>query len=387
MTSRRTRSSIIMIAMMICTGHACAQSAVTMYGRVNTGMVNYSGYGAGRGAVTQQNNLSSRLGFKGREDLGDGLNALFVIESGFSSDTGAGALGSRETSIGLQGPFGRVKFGFMLTALDDLHSIAGPGYLTNVTNDNLNGFWANGFSNMFNNNNGVGSSTDNCASTIAGNHNASNKFSFDNRYGNSIRYDTPSMGGFRFATHVGLAEIMGCNAYAWSNALQYKANDVQLALAYNLHHNLRGKGLDDHIIMLAGGYNIGAQGYIGAYYQTLRYANPGQNALTQDGFGLVGRRYLGPHTIELGWYHAGQGKGDQTPIYSGISIGNGSQSNLLILGYRYAMSKRTELWSQLAQLRNGSKAQYDFGGTGPVPGEALQGRHLRAIAAGIKHDF
>jgi len=383
----KARSSIITIVMAVCSGHSYAQSNVTMYGRINVGMVNYSGYGAGQGSVTRQNNLSSRLGFKGIEDLGGGLSGIFTIESGFSPDTGSGSLGSRETTVGLLGPFGRIKVGFMLTALDDLHSIAGPGYLTNVTNDNINGFWANGFSNMFIDNAGIGSPTDKCASTIAGNLNASNRFSFDNRYGNSIRYDTPSMGGFSFATHVGLTELMGCNAYAWSNALQYKNNDVQVALAYNLHHNLRGTGLNDHVIMLAGGYKIGTQGYVGAYYQTLLYSNPGQRALKQDGFGVVGRRYIGPHTIELGWYHAGQGKGDQTPVYSGISTGDGSQSNLFILGYRYALSKRTELWSQLAQLRNGRNAQYDLGGTPYTAGEALQGRNLRALAMGVKHDF
>lgn len=59
----------------------------------------------------------------------------------------------------------------------------------------------------------------------------------------------------------------------------------------------------------------------------------------------------------------------------------------MLRDYRYALSKRTELWSQLAQLRNGSRAQYDFGGTPPTSGDALQGRYLRAIAAGIKHDF
>src|SRR5450830_1786930 len=104
----KARSSIITIVMAVCSGHSYAQSNVVMYGRINVGMVNYSGYGAGQGSLTRQNNLSSRLGFKGTEDLGGGLNALFMIESGFNPDTGSGSLGNRETTIGLQAPFGRV---------------------------------------------------------------------------------------------------------------------------------------------------------------------------------------------------------------------------------------------------------------------------------------
>lgn len=373
------------LAMIVLASPVHAQSNVTVYGRLNVGLVNYSGYGQGRGAATQENNLSSRIGFKGREDLGDGLAATFMLESGFSPDTGAGALGSRESSVGLQGSFGSVKLGYMLNPLDDLHGIAGPGYQSSMMNDNLNGFWANGYSNTFTGTSGNAGST--ACTQVAGNGGATNSFAFDSRFGNSIRYDSPVINGFSAATHLSLGEVTGCNGMAWSSKVQYQRDAAIVALDYDLHHNVRGTGLNDQLLMLAAGYSVTPSLYLGGYFQALKYSNPGLRDLRQNGFGLTARKKEGQHTLELSWYHAGQGHGDQTPVFSGIYVGNGSASNIIMLGYRYALSKRTELWSQLVQLRNGSNAKYDIGGAGSAGGNGLAGRNIRAVAAGIKHDF
>lgn len=365
---------------------ADAQSDLTVYGRLNIGVVDYSGYGVGGPAVTKESSFSSRIGFKGRENLGSGLQAIFVLENGFNADTGDGTIGSREASVGLQGNFGKLRLGFMLTPLDDFHGIAGPGYTTSVTNDNLNGFWANGYSNMLT---GGTIGTTACAQ-VAGTAGNTNSFSFDNRYGNSIRYDSPSFGGLVVATQLALGESSGpngCNAYALSSKLQYTAYGVNAGLAYNLHRNLRGADLNDSIVMLAASYQIGTVAYVAGYYQTMRYDNPGLNQLKQDGFGLLGRGFFGPSTLELAWYRGGAGRGDQTPVFSGIFTGDDTQANLYIIGYRYALSKRTELWSQYALLRNGRNSGYDLGGAGKAGALGTVGEAPRAIAIGIKHDF
>ena len=385
-TIRRTLIGSAVILGAVCAIDAQAQSDITVYGRLNIGVVNYSGYGIGGPAVTKVNNLSSRLGFKGREALGDDLQALFVLETGFSADTGQGTIASREASVGLQGNFGKLRLGFMLTPFDDFHSVAGPGYVSNVTNENLNGFWGNGYSNMFT---GGDVGTTPCVQT-AGTSGSTSSFGFDNRYGNSIRYDSPSFRGLVVATHLSLGELNGpnnCNAYAWSSKLQYTAYGVNAGLAYNLHRNLRGPDLDDSIVLLAASYKFGTVAYVAGYYQTIRYDNPGRNQLRQDGFGLLARRFYGASTFELGWYHGGAGRGDQTPVFSGIFTGDDTQANLYIIGYRYALSKRTELWTQLAQLRNGRNSGYDLGGSGPAGGPGTIGEAPRAIAVGIKHDF
>lgn len=55
----------------------------------------------------------SRFGFKGTEDLGNGLTVGFILENGISSDTGVdkGVFFDRESSLFLQGSFGKVAFG------------------------------------------------------------------------------------------------------------------------------------------------------------------------------------------------------------------------------------------------------------------------------------
>ena len=72
---------------------ASAQSSVQLYGVVDMGVSSYKGDGAGsRQMVTSGGNQASRLGFRGREDLGSGLVAGFDMESGINADTGTGQL-------------------------------------------------------------------------------------------------------------------------------------------------------------------------------------------------------------------------------------------------------------------------------------------------------
>jgi predicted porin len=62
---------------------------------------------------------SNRLGFKGVEDLGGGLNAHFTLESGFNSGNGAldatSTLFNRTASVGLGGAWGAVDLGRQYT--------------------------------------------------------------------------------------------------------------------------------------------------------------------------------------------------------------------------------------------------------------------------------
>ena len=75
---------------------AFAQSNVTIYGVADVGV----GYGkAGDSTFTGIINgvlAGPRLGFKGTEDLGNGLKAVFVLEQGYSVGTGAPASSSRQ---------------------------------------------------------------------------------------------------------------------------------------------------------------------------------------------------------------------------------------------------------------------------------------------------
>src|SRR5213080_759913 len=119
---------------------AQAQTAnVTLYGRLNIDyeIINGKQADGSNPTVSRLSSNSSRLGVRGTESLGGGLNAVFQIEQNVSGDSGnssSSGIASRETFVGLQGSWGRVIMGKFLMPQDDLHGIFGnaPTFLTSV---------------------------------------------------------------------------------------------------------------------------------------------------------------------------------------------------------------------------------------------------------------
>lgn len=111
-------------------GAAQAASSVTLYGRIDTGYTDTTKNGLG---VTQ--NVAGggdlRIGLKGQEDLGNGLAATFHLEGRFDSDTGAKTAGraffDRESTVGLKGSFGHVRFGRSTSAMEQVLPLTDPG--------------------------------------------------------------------------------------------------------------------------------------------------------------------------------------------------------------------------------------------------------------------
>ena len=90
---------------------AQAQTSVTMYGMIDAsiGVENTDAPGeSSRTVVSSGTQSASRIGFRGTEDLGNGLKALFNIEAAVAADTGATntRLFDRRAVVGLQGAFG-----------------------------------------------------------------------------------------------------------------------------------------------------------------------------------------------------------------------------------------------------------------------------------------
>lgn len=94
-------------------------SSVSIYGIVDVGVDYLTNVGPSKsGLFRMPNNTSStpsRLGFRGTEDLGGGLAAVFTMEMGFGPDTGSlnqgGRVFGRQAFVGLQGPWGTVTAG------------------------------------------------------------------------------------------------------------------------------------------------------------------------------------------------------------------------------------------------------------------------------------
>ena len=118
---------------------AAAQSSVTVYGLFDAATRHATNTDASRASrKTMEDGIftGSRLGFRGREDLGDGMSAVFTLESGFDPSTGVSLQGTpvgdygqvtapsrfwgREVHVGLRGGWGGVTLGRQYTVAHTL---------------------------------------------------------------------------------------------------------------------------------------------------------------------------------------------------------------------------------------------------------------------------
>jgi predicted porin len=103
----------------LCAGTASAQTNITVYGIVDAAIAHTDNVDAAGHGLTKMPTLTgsvpSRLGFRGSEDLGNGLSAVFALENGFSPDVGTpsqgGRLFGRQAWVGLKGDWGMLQLG------------------------------------------------------------------------------------------------------------------------------------------------------------------------------------------------------------------------------------------------------------------------------------
>lgn len=118
--------SLVGAALLTLAGTGYGQTSVTLYGIVDAG-VEYANHQPGNGnsvvRLTAGNISGSRWGIRGTEELGGGLKGVFVLESGFDTDTGKSAQGGRlfgrNAYVGLSSTWGSVLLGRQNNALYD----------------------------------------------------------------------------------------------------------------------------------------------------------------------------------------------------------------------------------------------------------------------------
>jgi len=184
------KKSLIALAVLAASGAAMAQSSVTLYGKVDNLAVISDVKGKPSQTLIQSGGGGgSRWGMKGSEDLGGGLKANFILESGFSGDTGASAQGGllfgRQAWVGVSGGFGDVQVGRVRTVA---HIVSGDfqGMLDSAALAPLNQ---------------IGRVQDNGGAGALGLGNVATL-----RLNNGISYTTPKMSGFSARAQYALGE-------------------------------------------------------------------------------------------------------------------------------------------------------------------------------------
>ena len=233
---------------------------VQLYGVVDMGL-NYT-HIDGDGAYEDMDSFSmksgqqsgSRWGIKGTEDLGNGLTVGFVLEDGFSADTGSegtNPMFDRESMLFLQGGFGKVAFGRIGSFNQGQGSFSKIGMLTPF-----------------------GTSFGDYAAQ------AGNVFASSTRYENSIVYETPSFAGFQVTamysmgnTGVDCVENESSSERYYGIAATYKNGPAAAYLAidstnYKSWGETHGSDMEDAMTVTLGGswdFEV-VKAYIGAQY-------------------------------------------------------------------------------------------------------------------------
>lgn len=363
---------------------AQAQTAnVTLYGRLNLTMEAVGGSaidpnlpataGAVNRTVYRVSSNSSRLGVRGSESLGGGLSAIFQIESNVSADTGGGLLGTRETFVGLQGSWGTVKIGNFLAPYDDIHPIFGnvPTLTTSILS--AASVWAQG-----------------SQSPTAG--------GFDSRLGNSIRYDSPRLGGFlgsvqisELDASVGQGGIgIGTNAtekrhaYILSMGGFYNNGPFQAGIGYEAHNKVRGSALSDNAFSVAANWNFGVA-KIGGVYEMLDYDTP-TGSLKRNFWGVSATVPIGPGEMYALYSRAGDGTGGAVngTTVGQLTKGSDTGASNWSVSYTYALSKRTLTYVGFVQTANDNKAAYNFNIN---PYTVVPGANANGLVMGMVHFF
>ncbi|WP_447777802.1 porin [Variovorax boronicumulans] len=344
---------------------ASAQSSLTVFGVIDAGISRYTTksetYGAAallgsrtagqRQTVLSPSGLSSsRLGFRGTEDLGGGLAASFWLEAPLSNDTGGGIANfGRRSTLSLSGPFGEVRLGrdytasFWNDAVFDPMTVNGVGTnLIAVVNSNIAASRALATGGLLNG--GLSAGTDSYLRT-------SNAISY---------FLPPNLGGFYGQVQYAFPEnikVEGPGApagtgqrgrYAGARA-GWTGGPVDVAMAYG-ESTVADTALNKERIKsfnVGASYDFGPAKLFGELSRVKDVREGPLFARISDRYGgaLLGLTVpVGPGLIRVSYA--------KVKFDNGAPVPNGDAStNKLAIGYVHHLSKRTALYASVARIR------------------------------------
>ena len=341
----------------------CAQSSVTLYGRLNTALESsWISGGPEPGSAARMTNNRSVFGLRGTEWLGDGTSAIFQIESGIALNTGQGQIASRNTRVGFDGPYGTLFLGNWHTPYTEATLAYDPYYATTAAYMALLG-------------NGSAASTGNVENTS----------SFDRRQNNSLQYRTPSWQGLSGGFAWGLPQEKmttprNPQLFSWSGS--YDRGGLNLALAYELHRNYQAANTHDDAFKMGLSYQFPTT-RVAVVYERLRYRTA-SGSLTRDGYYVSIVQALGRGSLRAALGVASNGRGASTQTVGFVRSGSDTGAAQWTVGYDYPLSPRTALYGYYSRISNRARADYDFAINSLG---VTQGTSPQTLAIGLRHNF
>lgn len=346
---------------------AMAESNVTIYGiaDVSYDSVKNGDTAAGVTGVTN-NKISSnqsRLGFKGAEDLGGGLKAIWLFESSVGFDGATSTLGGRNTYAGLAGD----SWGSLVLGKNDSPYKSATRGL-DVNSDHLG-----------DNRSLMGTGTT----------------AFDGRFNDTARYDSPDMSGFKVSAAyiasaetntVSTADIKGRGE---SLAGTYATGPFSVVAAYQKHVfgstagnvGIVSTGLtDEKAWKIGGSYKVDQFGVTAVYEKTTDSLGNTTGGMGHKAYYLGGTFNATANDVIKASYAKARDKRDGNLANSG--------AHQWTLAVDHSLSKRTTVYALYTKLDNDSAANYNLSSGGGAAASNLgAGADPSAFSVGMKHTF
>jgi len=412
------KKSLVALAALAVAGVASAQSSVTLFGILDAAVSNYSNKSEDRNSATLLNPFyinrgtatasrtalsnsgynSSRLGFRGTEDLGGGLAASFWLEGAINNDDGTGTSNGaqnwqRRSTVSLSGGFGEVRLGrdYVPTFWND--TVFDP-FGTNGVGTNL----------IMTANNNLGT-TGPAAIGFAANNNYV-------RASNSIGYFLPpNLGGFYGQLMYSFNEqnkydpgtltpnvANNSRAGRWlGGRVGYANGPLDVALAYGdstvADAYYAGLTAQQKIWNLGGSYDFGPVKLFGEYSHTKQSVdNSGLAFLTNvepslKGWLLGATVPVGPGLIRFAYSNVKYDRNLTIPTF--LTTGD-PKADKWALGYVHNLSKRTALYATVARINNKNGADLTVGGpafVSTIPANGLLNAATLTPKSSTGYDF
>lgn len=319
---------------------AAAQSSATIYGVVDAAIAveNVDAPATGRRVVLNSGNQSSsRLGFRGTEDLGAGLKAVFNLEAGFAVDTGAtdALFFGRRSVVGLEGGFGAVTLG------REYSPIASVAAATDILGQ---GFYGTNLS-------------------------AFTTGRLSRRLSNSVSYKTPSFSGVTGSLVYSAGELATKLGDVMGGAVEYRSGPLYIGAGYHAVERLATG--DDKEYALGAGYNFGFLDVKANYL-----------VANQTGAGSKFKQFNVGASAPLGI-------GRLYANFQQNKLQTGAKGTAFAVAYAYPLSKRTNLYASYASMRNNANGTFGLSSssTNLVPAATALGSDPSVFALGVRHTF
>ena len=310
----RCRAGLVAAVLLCAAAAVSAQSSVAIYGIIDQGLSKANsgttpaamlpGRPAAPDVWTMKAGNTSRIGFRGQEDLGDGMHARFQIEHRFAADTGTPSnavfwLGRSVVAVGSK-QWGEVYMGREYSPTFWLALNADATYWSYVGQLGTPYTYAS-------------------YTAVASNIEATNI-----RWANSVGYKSPTFSGFTAELAVAFGEKQRSNNIAGN--VQYKNGPIWVGAGFD-RLNER-----NNLMLVAGGYDFGV------VYPTFSYAK------AEGGLNGDARSYSAALRVPL--------KQAKLYVQAGrLMPATKLDSTMFSTGAEYLLSKRTSLYSNLGSAK------------------------------------